>query len=81
MGYTEYSTDSFISFTSTWPEINLRAAVADPGFPVGGRRPPTRMLFGENECENKRIGSHLGRGPPPGSANVLLHALACVMLS
>ena len=29
-------------------------AVADPGFPVGGRQPPIRTLFGENVCENGR---------------------------
>ena len=37
-------------------------AVADPGFPVGGRRPvggggrqpPTHTLFSENVCENER---------------------------
>ena len=33
-------------------------SVADPGFPVGGRRPPTRVLFGGNVCQNERIGSH-----------------------
>ena len=42
-------------------------AVAHPGFPeggvrgwvdpLGGRRPPTRVLFGENVCENERIRS------------------------
>ena len=41
--------------------------MADPGFPIGGvdplrgRGPPTRMLFGENVCENERIGSRRGR--------------------
>ena len=41
-------------------------AVADPGFPVGGvdplggRGPPTQALFGENACENERIGSRRG---------------------
>ena len=35
-------------------------SVADPGFPVGGRGPPTWALFGENVCENERIGSHRG---------------------
>ena len=25
-------------------------------FPLEGRRPPTRVLFGENMCENERIG-------------------------
>ena len=54
-------------------------SVADPGFPVGGggrravgggggRRPPTWVLFGENICENERIGSCWGgrrRRPPP----------------
>ena len=54
-------------------------SVADPGFSVGGgadllggRRPLTRMLFGENMCENERIGSCYGgarRQQPPGSAN------------
>ena len=45
--------------------------MADPGFPVGGgvhplggRGPPTRALFGENVCENKRIGSHRGLHVP-----------------
>ena len=56
---------------SAWP-----CPVADPGFPVGGgvdplggggRVPPTWALFGENVCENERIGSHGGRAPgkPP----------------
>ena len=42
-------------------------AVADPGFSVGGdvdllgRQPPTQALFGENVCENERIGSCWGR--------------------
>ena len=54
-------------------------AVADPGFPVwggrapvgggGGRGPPTWALFGENVCENERIGSLggacAGHAPPP----------------
>ena len=47
--------------------------VADPGFPVGGRRPvggrqpPMHMLFSENVCENERIGSCWGGAPaaPP----------------
>ena len=33
--------------------------VADPGFPVGGRGPLMQALFGENVCENERIGSHM----------------------
>ena len=39
--------------------------------PLGGREPLTRVLFGENDCENERIGSHRGRAPdtPPRSAN------------
>ena len=56
--------------------------MADPGFPIGGvhplggRGPPTQALFGENVCENERIGSHGGGGrapstPPPRSANVM----------
>ena len=51
--------------------------MADPGFPVGavdplgGPGPPMRALFGENVCENERIGSHRGcaRARPPRSAN------------
>ena len=45
-------------------------AVADPGFPVGGRqvfggrRPLTQVLFGENVCENERIGSRWGGRAP-----------------
>ena len=31
----------------------------DP-FLAGGRRPPTWVLFGENTCENERIGSRRG---------------------
>ena len=42
--------------------------VADPGFPVGGRGPPTWALFGENVCENERIGSHGGGGACAGHA-------------
>ena len=34
--------------------------MADPGFPVGGGGSPTRVLFGENVCENERIGSRRG---------------------
>ena len=52
-------------------EVNRpREAVADPGFPVGGRAPvgghgpPMQALFGENVCENERIGSHRGRVRP-----------------
>ena len=41
---------------------------ADPGFSVGGadpfsgegRGPPMRVLFGENVCENEKIGSRWG---------------------
>ena len=50
-------------------------SVADPGFPVGGRGPPTWALFGENVCKNERIGSHGGggvrRARPPRSANTI----------
>ena len=41
-------------------------AGADPGFPVGGVDPfggcraPMWALFGENVCENEKIGSHRG---------------------
>ena len=53
-------------------------AVADPGFPVGGRvhplgggrGPPMRVLFGENVCENERIRSHRGGRAPLRSTNV-----------
>ena len=48
-------------------------SVADPGFPVGGRRavggsqPPTQAIFSKNVCENKRIescgGPHAGGAP------------------
>ena len=31
--------------------------------PFGGRGPPTWALFGENVCENERIGSRRGRAP------------------
>ena len=46
--------------------------MADQGFPVGrrrpvgGRRPPTRVHFGENVCENERIGG-VHRGHAPGT--------------
>ena len=53
----------------------LQCSVADPGFPIrggvhplGGRGPPTQVLFSENVCENERIGSHRGwhaLGTPP----------------
>ena len=39
-----------------------RDAVADPGFPIGRSRPLMQVLFGENVCKNKRIGSHWGGG-------------------
>ena len=42
--------------------------MADPGFPVdplGGRGPPTQVLFGKNICKNERIGSHGGGGVHP----------------
>ena len=56
----------------------MKHAVADPGFPVGGRAPvgggrgpPTQVRFGENVCKNERIGFHRERVPitPPRSAN------------
>ena len=51
--------------------ISRRGAV----HPLGGHRPPMRVLFGENVCENERIGSHRGwraSGMPPlRSANVI----------
>ena len=47
-------------------------AVADPGFPVGGRRPPGRLRFKNFVCRNERIWTLGGRAPnmPPRSANV-----------
>ena len=56
-------------------------SVADPGFPVGGRGPPTWAPFGENVCENERIGSHRGwcvPGTPPRSANVYAQIRAMI---
>ena len=53
--------------------------MADPGFPVGGREPPTQALFSENVYKNERIGSYRGwraPGTPPRSANdfsIFLH--------
>ena len=46
--------------------------------PLGGRGPPTWALFGENVCENERIGSHRGRAPgtPPRSANADCHLIS-----
>ena len=48
-------------------------SVADPGFPVGGgvdplggRGPPTWVLFSKNVCENKRIWSRR-EGHAPGT--------------
>ena len=32
--------------------------------PLGGHEPPTQVLFGENVCENERIGSHRGWRAP-----------------
>ena len=57
--------------------------VADPGFPVGGACThwggmdlQTWVLFGENVCENERIGSQgvacARHAPPPRSANAFL---------
>ena len=47
--------------------VNMIKSVEDPGFPMGGRAPvrgghgpPMWALFGENVCENERIGSHRG---------------------
>ena len=71
--------------------------MADPGFPVGGRGPvrghgpPTRALFSENVCENKRIGSRRGwrvPGMPPldppmccvhSSLHILLYTMGFLM--
>ena len=49
----------------TWSQLvsnNEAFSATDAGFLVGGgRRPPTQELFGRNVCENKRIGSRLGK--------------------
>ena len=37
--------------------------------PLGGRGPPTQVLFSENVCKNERIGSCRGVYVPPRSAN------------
>ena len=67
--------------------VNVPIPVADPGFPgrggrapIGGCGPLTWALFGENVCENERIGSHRGACAghvPPRSAN----AYICVQQS
>ena len=60
--------------------------MADPGFPVGGtctrwgggRAPLMWVLFGENVCENERIGSYGGGvrlACPPRSANAIVRKL------
>ena len=59
---------SQVTITTCYP-------VADPGFPVardvdplGGAGPPMWALFGENVCENERIGSRRqwrAPGTPP----------------
>ena len=36
--------------------------VADPGFPIRGRRRPMRALFAEDKCENEKIGYCWGGG-------------------
>ena len=47
----------------------IHTAVADLGFPAGGRGPvtglgpPTWALFTENVCENETTGSHTGMPP------------------
>ena len=65
---------SVFGHKSSWSGWDMHwdvETVADPGFPVGWRAPiqgrgsPMWVLFGENVCENKRIGSHGGACPPP----------------
>ena len=63
--------------------------MADPAFPVGGHGPIRgcghlmQMLFGENVCENERIGSHRGRRVPEifvcRSANAI-DGICCINL-
>ena len=60
------------AFLSTGPSASDIYSVADPGFPVGAActhwgvcEPLTWALFGENVCENERIGSHRGGGVCP----------------
>ena len=47
-----------VIFISGGSRISRRGGV----HPLGGREPPTWPLFGENVCENERIGSHGGGG-------------------
>ena len=61
-----YSIFLVIHFTKLTKLAKPTNAVADPGFPVGGRRPLTRTLFGENVCENERNGSCWGGGGAGG---------------
>ena len=47
--------------------------------PLGGRGPPTRALFGENVCQNKRIGSHRGwRAPGTSPPQIRQCQLQCM---
>ena len=62
-------------------------SVADPGFPIGGapsrwegHRPPMRVLFSKNVCENKRIGSRGGEGEGGGSANGFICSFEFLLL-
>ena len=52
-------------------------SVADPGFPEGGRGPPMWALFGENVCENERIGPPLD---PPMVMTTILGNLSCHLI-
>ena len=57
--------DQWFRMISGGSRISHRGGVHPLG---GGHRPPTWALFGENVCENERIGSHMGgvrRARPP----------------
>ena len=55
--------------------------MANPEFPMGGvhplggRGPPTRVFFGENVCENERIGFHRSASAVYGKISVIINYL------
>ena len=64
--------------------IQPHVSVADPGFPVGGMYPlgcgpPMRAFFGQNVCENARIGFHRGRHAPDMSPLDLLMCISSLL--
>ena len=55
-----------------WPMQDFQLGGIDP---LGARRPLMWVLFGENVCENERIGSCKGRARQGGG--VLQHGITC----